>query len=188
MRSVLLVVAVVAVSAACSASASGSGPATTVTPMTSGMLPTNGGTMDVGATAEVTAMATAVAVPADSAFKLLRAVYATLAIPVAQVDSVHRTIGNSGLKARRALGGMPMQKVLDCGDHIGTPNAETWDIQMDLASYVTADGTGGSKVWTRIQAEGNDPSVSGSNVTPCATRGDLESKIGNSVRALTVSK
>ena len=187
MRTILALAAVLA-STACSSSATGSGPVTTVTPMTSGMLPTNGGSMDVGATGEVTAIATAVPVLPDSAFKLLRAVYAKLRIPVAQVDSVHRTVGNPGLKARRNLGGMSMQNVVDCGEKIGLPNAETWDIQMDLSSYVTPDGAGGSQVWTRIQALGNDPSVSGSDVTPCASRGDLEAKIGNAVKAMVAAK
>lgn len=180
--------AVVLISAACSSSATGSGPVTTVTPMTSGMLPTGGGSMDLGATGEVTAISTAIPAPPDSAFRLLRAVYAKLAIPVAQVDLAHRTVGNPGLKARRNLGGMSMQSVVDCGEKIGVPNAETWDIQMDLSSYVTPDGADGSRVWTRIQALGNDPSVSGSDVTPCTSRGDLEARIGNAVKAMTVSK
>ncbi|MFI5231566.1 MAG: hypothetical protein ACHQSE_03535 [Gemmatimonadales bacterium] len=182
------VLGVVLISAACSASGGGSGPVTTVSPMSSGVLPTNSGSMDVGATGEVTAISTAVSVPPDSAFKLLRAVYAKLAIPVAQMDSAHRTVGNSGLKARRTLGGLSMQSVVDCGEQIGVPNAETWDIQMDLSSYVTPDGAGGSQVWTRIQALGNDPSVSMRDVTPCSTRGDLEAKIGKAVKALVAAK
>ena len=182
-----LVLGVMLVSAACASSGS-SGQITTVTPMTSGVLPTNGGSMDVGATGEVTAIATAVPVPPDSAFKLLRAVYAKLAIPVALVDSAHRTVSNPGLKAHRNLGGLGMQNVVDCGEKIGIPNAETWDIQMDLSSYVTADGKGGSQVWTRIQALGNDPTASGRDLTPCATRGDLEAKIGKGVKAMIGAK
>ena len=180
-------IALVLVTAACS-SVGGGGPVTTVTPMTSGMLPTNGGSVDVGATGEVTAISIAVAAAPDSAFRLLRAVYTRLQIPVAQVDSAHRTIGSPGLKARRSLAGMAMQNVVDCGEKIGVPNAETWDIRMDLSSYITTDGTGGSRVWTRIQALGNDPSVSGSDGTPCTSRGDLEAEIGNSVKAMAVPR
>jgi hypothetical protein len=173
---------------ACTASTGGSSPGTTVAPMPAGMLPTSAGTHDMGATGEVTAIATALPIPPDSAYTLLRAVYAKLAIPVADQNATQRTIGNHGLKARRQIAGLGMDRVLDCGDKIGIPNAETWDIQMDIASYVTADGTGGSQLWTRIQATGNDPSVSGRDDTPCSTRGDLEAKIGNSVKAMLAGK
>jgi hypothetical protein len=190
MRSAHLFVLILATTA-CTATTGGSSPTaggTTVAPMPAGMLPTNAGTHDMGATGEVTAIATALPISADSAYTLLRAVYAKLAIPVADQDAGQRSIGNHGLKARRQLGGLGMAKVLDCGDKIGIPNAETWDIQMDISSYVTPDGTGGSQLWTRIQATGNDPSVSGRDLTPCSTRGDLEAKIGNSVKAMLSGK
>jgi hypothetical protein len=180
-------IALVLTVTACASSTGGGTSGTTVTPMTAGMLPTNGGTLDMGATAEVTAISTGLPIPPDSAYTLLRAVYVKLAIPVAQQDASHRSIGNHGLKVRRELGGLGMEKILDCGDKIGVPNAETWDIQMDISSYVTVDH-GGSQLWTRIQALGNDPGLSGRNLTPCSTRGDLEAKIGTSVKALLAGK
>jgi hypothetical protein len=187
MRNACLIVLALA-SAACSASTSGGTREPTVDPMPSGMLTTGSGTMDVGATAEVTAIATPLPVSPDSAFKLLRAVYAKLAIPLSQVDSAHRTLANSGLKVHRQVGGMQMSRVVDCGDQIGVPNAETWDILMDITSYITADGPSGSKVWTRIQAVGNDPSTSGSQQTACTTQGGLEGKIGNSLKLMMTAK
>lgn len=181
-------IAVVGVSTACSASSPGSTREPDVAPMPSGMLPTSTGTMNSGTTNEVTAISTAIPVAPDSAFKLLRAAYAKLAIPVAQMDSVRRTVGNPGLRAHREVGGMHMQDVLDCGQQIGLPNAETWDIQMDLSSYITADGHGGSRLWTQIEAEGSDPSVSGSNLTACTTQGGLEAKIGSAAKQLMTHK
>jgi hypothetical protein len=152
------------------------------------MLPTNAGTHDMGATGDVTAIATAIPVSADSAYTLLRAVYTKLAIPVAEQDASRRSISNHGLKVRRQLGGLGMAKVLDCGDKIGIPNAETWDIQMDITSYVTPNGAGGSQVWTQIQALGNDPTISGRDLTPCSTRGDLEAKIAGAVKGMIAGK
>jgi hypothetical protein len=173
--------------AACASSPGQTSLDTRVTPMTAGLLPTSSGTLDVGATAEVTAIATALPIAPDSAYKLLRATYAKLDIPVARDDSSRRSLGNEGLKARRQLGGLTMQSVLDCGEQIGLPNAETWDIQMDILSYIVPDGRGGSQLWTRIQATGHDPSVSGRDMTPCTTRGELEAKIGNLVKVMAIS-
>jgi hypothetical protein len=67
---------------------------------------------------------------------LLKAVYAKLEIPISEVSDRDRTIGNEGLRAHRRLAGMAMQEVLDCGDKMGVLNAEVWDIQVNLQSYV----------------------------------------------------
>jgi hypothetical protein len=186
MRSARLYGLLLVFTAACASSPGQTSLDTTVTPMTASMLPTNAGTLDVGATAEVTAIATALPIAPDSAYKLLRAAYAKLEIPVARDDSTHHSLGNDGLRARRQLGGLTMQTVLDCGQQIGLANAETWDIQMDILSYIVPDGHGGSQLWTRIQATGHDPSVSGRDLTPCSTRGELEAKIGNVVKVMAV--
>jgi hypothetical protein len=88
---------------------------------------------------------------------------------------------------RRHVGGLAMQSVVDCGAKIGLPNAETWDIEMNVLSYVRDDGKGGSRVSTRIQALGHDPTVAGRDLTPCATKGALEAKIGVTIKLLAMN-
>jgi hypothetical protein len=185
MRTPLPSALLLVLAAACASSAPG-GPETTVVPMTTSLI-SNGGTLNIGGTTSYTAIATTLPVLPDSAYRLLQAAYAKLEIPVAQQDGKERSIGNDVLRVRRRLGGLTMQTVVDCGDKMGLPNAETWDISMNILSYVVPDGKGGSQLSTRIQAMGHDPSVSGREMISCGTRGELEAKIGNTVKLLAVN-
>ena len=165
------------------------GPETTVTPATTQLLVgrNNAGTMNMKTTNTYTAIATSVSVSPDSAFQVLTRVYAMLELPVAPANG-KRAIGNDEIKIRRRIAGIPMQNVLDCGDKQGLPNAETWDIHMNLLSYVEAMPDGKAQVLTRIQATGNPTDVSNRDLTPCSTRGELEKKISDMVVKLIAGK
>jgi len=176
-----------AVLAAACAHSPGGGPDTSVTPMTTSLI-APGGTFIVGNTNQYTAIATTVPVKPDSAYDLVQAAYKKLEIPLTQYDARSLSVGNDVLKVRRRIGGLLMQNVVDCGAKMSLPNAETWDIEMNILSYVGDDGKGGAKVSTRIQATGHDPLISERDMIPCATTGALEAKIGNTVKLLLVKK
>ena len=182
MRDLRLSVLLLPLIAACaSSSASSPGPETTIVPSTASLVmggTSSGAQMNMGLTNTYTAIATSVSVAPDSAYQVLTRVYAMLEIPVAPVD-VKRAVGNDELKIRRRIAGMPMQKVIDCGEKMGLPNAETWDIHMNLLSYVQPGANGGSQIFTRIQALGNPTDISNRDLTPCSTTGELEKKIGD---------
>jgi hypothetical protein len=174
---------------ACASSGS-SGPETAIGTSTSSIVTpgsVSGSVKNIGVTNSYSAISTTVAVSPDSAYQVLTRVYAMLEIPVAPVD-VKRAIGNDEIKIRRRIGGIPMQNVLDCGDKMGLPNAETWDIHMNLLSYVQAGKNGGAEIFTRIQALGNPADGSNRTLTNCATKGELEKKIGDMVLKLLNNK
>jgi hypothetical protein len=173
----------------CASSGKDPGKETTVTPSTSNLVVGSSamGTMSIGTTNTYTAVSVNIAVSPDSAFQVLSRAYAMLEIPVAPV-SMSRAVGNDEIKIRRRIAGIPMQNVLDCGDKMGTPNAETWDIHMNLLSYVQPGANGGSAVYTRIQAMGNPTDLSNRDLTPCSTKGELEKKIGDLVVKLVNNK
>lgn len=129
----------------------------------------------------------AVPVSQDSAYQILKRVYLLLEIPVAQESDVDYSVGNDDLKVRRKMAGLNMETVLDCGAKLDQPNAENWDIWMNLFSSVVPDGAGGSKVYTRIQAMGHDPSRAGSHWIACATKSNLEEKIGTAVKTAALA-
>ncbi len=167
--------------AACSTGQTG-GIETTVAPAASGVM-SGSGAMNLGVSNTVTAISTALPLSPDSAFKLLKAVYAKLEIPIAEVSDRDRTIGNEGLRAHRTLAGMAMQEVLDCGDKMGVLNAEVWDIQVNLQSYVKSDPGGGSQLFTRLSAVGHDPTVADRDWIPCESKSGLEARIADMVKA-----
>ena len=172
------------------ASAGAPGPETVVATSTTSLTGIGGGAspgMNIGVNNSYTAIATTVKVSPDSAFQVLTRVYAQLQIPVSPVNT-KRAIGNDELKIRRRIAGMPMQNVVDCGEKMGLPNAETWDIHMNLLSYVQPGTDGGAQVFTRIQALGNPADGSNRDLSNCATKGELEKKIGDMVVKLLNSK
>ena len=160
-------------------------PETSVTPMTTSLV-TAGGTVSLGSTMQFTAISTTVAIKPDSAYALLEVAYKQLDIPIGRFDAATRSVSNDALKIRRKVGGISMQAAIDCGEKLGVANAETWDIQMNLMSFVVTDDRGGSKVSTRIQALGHDPAVAGRDYSPCSTKGALETRIGNTVKLLAL--
>ena len=164
------------------------GSETTVSPSTATLV--NGatmGSMSINMENSATAIATPVPVSQDSAYALITRAYVMLEIPVAPVDR-KRAVGNDALTIRRRIGGMPMQKVIDCGDKMGLPNAETWDIHMNILSYVEAGPNGQAQILTRIQAMGNPADISNRDLTPCSSTGDLEKKISDLVLKLASNK
>jgi hypothetical protein len=171
------------------ASAASSGSETAVSPSTTSLVVGSSaiGTMNIAQNNTVTAIATVVPVSQDSAYALLTRAYVMLEIPVVPVDQ-KRAIGNDEIKVRRRIAGIPMQKVVDCGDKMGLPNAETWDIHMNLLSYVQAGPNGGSQILTRIQALGNPTDGSNRDMIPCSTMGELEKKISDTVLKLASNK
>jgi hypothetical protein len=175
---------------ACASSGTGA-PETTVTQANTQLVGAGSmgatGAMNISTTNTYTAIATSVPISPDSAYQVLTRVYAMLELPVAPVDT-KRAIGNDEIKIRRRIAGMPMQNVLDCGDKMGLPNAETWDIHMNLLSYVTPGNNGGAQIFTRIQAMGNPTELSNRDLSPCSTKGELEKKIGDMVLKLISNK
>jgi hypothetical protein len=188
MRDLRPFVALLAFTTACASASSGAPPSeTTATPATTQLVMGGGATRNLTTTNTYTAVSVSVPISPDSAYQVISRVYAMLEIPVAPVD-VKRAVGNDEIKVRRRIAGIAMQNVLDCGDKMGLPNAETWDIHMNLLSYVEAAPNGGSNVFTRIQALGNPIDGSSRDLTPCSTKGELEKKIGDTVLKLVNNK
>lgn len=187
--SVLLLALVASASACASANSGAAAPETTVTQSTASLVMGGGanGGPTMGLTNSYTAIATHVTVSPDSAYQVLTRVYTMLQIPVAPVEQ-KRAIGNDEIRVRRRIADLPMQKVLDCGQKMGLDNAETWDIHMNLLSYVQSDDKGGANIFTRIQAMGNPTDIASRDLTPCASQGELEKKISDMVLKLLNNK
>jgi hypothetical protein len=168
-------------------SATASVPDVTMAPQTTTLTP-HGGSISAGGTADVVPISASLSAGPDSAYHLLKVAYVALEIPVTEEDPSKRLIGNVVLKARRHLAGLPMQAVVFCGERMGVPNAETWEIQLDIRSYIVPDGKGGSQLWTKLQALGHDPTTSNRDMMTCTTQGNLEAKLGNFMKLALLKK
>jgi hypothetical protein len=121
--------------------------------------------------------------PIDQVWRVLPAVYESLEIPVDQMDTATRVIGNQSLKARRRLGGAPLTRFFDCGRTQGGANAETYELHLSILTRVTQDALEVTTVSTAIQATGRPISFAGDPVR-CTSTGALESRIIEALKAL----
>lgn len=167
--------AVLVAAGACASSQSASDPGTLVLP------PTGSGRRAI--TNEYPAITTSVPISADSAYQALKRVYDVLEIPVSQESGKDHSVGNADLRVRRKLAGLNMKDVVDCGQKLDIPNAETWDISMAIFSTAVATTNGASTIYTQIQATGHDPSQGNGHWIPCSTMSALEEKIGATLKS-----
>jgi hypothetical protein len=179
---VLLVAAVTAAGCA-SKSSGGAAPApnVTVTPVTQRIV-TPGSTLNIN-TVDVNSGYSQVIIGAmDAAWTALNVVYSDLKIPITTLVDAQHLVGNESFKVRRRVGEIPMQRILDCGNAQGIPNAETYDILMTISSYLTPNPKGGLNLITRIDATGRSPNFARENAVACHSSGTLEKDIAERVR------
>jgi hypothetical protein len=133
----------------------------------------------VDANPEAAARTLMLPVGPDVVWQVLPDVYTELGIKVDFVTQAERRLGNQQFVVRRRMGGVPLTKYLDCGisgSGAGTPNAETYEISLSVASQVTSRAAGSSMVTTWVWGMGKWVTFSGQAVT-CATTGQLERTI-----------
>lgn len=143
-----------------------------------------GGTTGIGQyhlTTNDAAIPTTIEAPIDQVWPVMKSVFDSLGIPVATLNPSQHVIGNSGFRARRHLGKMPMIQLIDCGNFQGGPSAETYDINFSVTTQLVPLDARSTTLATLVQAQGSPPSVSGSAVT-CGSLGKLEAIIADEVR------
>jgi hypothetical protein len=136
---------------------------------------------------EATAVGTAVDGTPEQVWSALEQVYVSLEIPLSFRDTKRRTLGNTAFRTRRRVGPVPMYRALNCGGESGMPNAETYDVTMDIASSVTAEPGGKARLSTLLQASARRPS-GGSGDVRCSSQGALEERIATMVKGIIAGK
>jgi hypothetical protein len=126
-----------------------------------------------------------VAAPGDAVWRALGAAHDSLGIPVTVRDERARTIGNDGLKLRRRLGQVPLQRYLDCGNTQGGPNAESYEVHLVVRTQVLPAGSGSSRVSSTVQAQARPVNFSGDWIR-CTSRNTLEKAIAELAGRLAV--
>lgn len=120
--------------------------------------------------------------PLERVWRVLPSVFDSLGIPLTDLDPAQHSLGNSGMKVHKQLGKTSLVKFLDCGSGQGFPSAETYDIQMSVRTHVEPSADGGASVSTLVEAAGRPMAFAGEYVR-CSTKGELESRIVDGVKA-----
>lgn len=120
-----------------------------------------------------------VRVSADSAWKLLPDVYASLGLPLDENDSKARRLGTCWKRVRGRLGGAQLSRYLDCGELRQMPNADRSDVDILILTAVREEN-GAAGVATIVLGWANSPNISGGRQW-CQSRGALEKRIQDAI-------
>jgi hypothetical protein len=191
MRTLLLVGCVLGVTACASGGASGGGaelnPGSRVTTQTI-VAGAGGASMAMNMVNDANAVGSVVNGTVDATWSALQSVYASLDIPLTFRDEAKKSLGNTSFRTRRRVGSVPMIRALDCGGESGMPNAETYDITLEITSLVQPEGEGKARLQTLVQATGRRPASGGGSDMRCTSLGGLEKKISEMVSAILAGK
>jgi hypothetical protein len=136
----------------------------------------SGVTMMVGSTGQKAT----VAASRDAVWAALPAAYEALGLPLSFKEDARFRLGNDQIKARRALNGVQMRTILDCGSDLNGEKAETYDIKLTIETSVAAAGDA-AEVTTMVSGLGRSPNFGNNDIT-CSTKGELEKRILKHVR------
>jgi hypothetical protein len=137
-------------------------------------------------TTEVSSLA--VAAPVEPTFQALTAAYATLGVPVTEIDQRARTVGNPSVRARRRIGTVAAVRAVDCGGDSGMPNAETYELRLAIRSRVVAGDGGGSLIQTTVEGTGRNATTAAASEVRCSSKGAVEQRLAELVRAAVSGK
>jgi hypothetical protein len=118
----------------------------------------------------------------DAVWAKLPGAFEYLGLPLGFKDDARYRLGNDQIKVRRALNGLPMRTLLDCGSDLNGEKAESYDIRLTIETTVAQGPTAdAADVTTTVSALGRSPNF-GNNDVSCSTKGELEKRILRYVR------
>lgn len=118
----------------------------------------------------------------DAVWATLPGAFESLGLPLSFKDDARYRLGNGQIKVRRALKGLQLRTLVDCGSDLNGEKAESYDIRLTIETTVAQGPTAdAADVTTTVSALGRSPNF-GNNDVPCSTKGELEKRILHYVR------
>lgn len=117
-------------------------------------------------------------------FAVLPAVFESVGLPAPEIDPSQGIAVVQPFTVTRRLGDVRMSTLLDCGRGPAGLYADSYRIHLSLVTQVTAEGTSGSTILTRLDAIGQNTGGTSGNAR-CSTSGQLEASIVDAVREAT---
>ena len=179
MRGIVILASVALAACATSNPPGGPPPLETVRVTSGGTTP---GAMTAAIHPTVTTSGGTVAFPIERVWDVLRSAYDSLPIPVTTIDQANRVIGNPDVKARRRLGDVGLSRYINCGNTLGSANAEAYEVRLSVLTTARPDATGGTTIMTTVDARARPITVS-AEYTGCTSTGALEARVVDLVKA-----
>lgn len=141
------------------------------------------GSTNLTLTSNAGAQLTRIEAAPDKVWLALPGAYAKVGIPITDVDTAHQRIANSGLKLRRQLNGTSLSRFIECGSTQIGDNADSYDVFLTVSTTVKTDpGSGIAVLETMFESQAKPVSFS-REYARCSTKGLLEQRIVEAVKA-----
>lgn len=122
-----------------------------------------------------------VSAPPAEAFAAVRAVYEQLKIPREVADSARGVISAIRFRAPKALGTERLSVFLRCGAGLTGDYADAWQVTVAIATFVASEDDGRTSIGTGLVAMARDMAGPYKEPLPCASTGELETRIAKMV-------
>jgi hypothetical protein len=127
-------------------------------------------------------------VPIDAVWRVLPAVFDSLAIPANTLDPAIHVFGNSGFRLTKRLGKTPLGQFIDCGQTQGFPSAETYEVDLAVMTQLHPGPEAGTTTLAASVDASARPQTYRAEFTRCTSKGELEKRIAERIRAEVARK
>jgi hypothetical protein len=170
----------VSVLCAC-ASSSGSTASAPAAPQSIRVSGGGGGATGTTMNVSTPAVTSSLAMPLADVWHFLPAAWDSLGIPKGIIDAKGYSLATGGIKIRGRLGKTPLSRYLDCGQTQIGPNADSYEVYLSVTTQLAAAGEQ-TTVSTTVDAAAKPLNFS-QEYSRCSTRGELERRIADGVKA-----
>jgi len=117
-----------------------------------------------------------VAAPPDKVHQALIVAYSDLGVPASVINPKDGLVAALNRRAFARLGNERLSRYVSCGDSMTGPRADQDRVVLSVISWAKPDGTGNTRIESRIVGNAMDSGGTGTRM-PCTTTGELESRI-----------
>ncbi len=114
--------------------------------------------------------------PVDDVWAVLPDIWTTLGITVDGISQTEHRLTSPIMRVRRALGGVPLSRYVECGRTAMGPNADSYFIALKVETVLSGSGRT-TIVQSALKATGEGTGNGGQQVR-CSSTGELENRIG----------
>lgn len=145
------------------------------------------GAFDLRYVEDITPAVDTLDAPVARVWDALPGAYVELDIPLASVNPEARLLGNDGFRAQGRLGLERISQFIHCGRRMTGDIADRYEVYFTILSQVQeVQGTERTRIVTLVDATASPSSTSG-NAVRCSSRGRLEQRVLERVRARVAS-
>lgn len=123
-----------------------------------------------------------VAAPPDRVYQALIVAYSDLGVPATIINPRDGLVAALNRRAFNRLGNERLSRYVSCGDSMTGPRADQDRIVLSVISWAKPDGSGNTRIESRIVGNATDSGGTGIRM-PCTTTGELESRIHKAAKA-----